>query len=291
MPVWKIALTVPSGAAPHFDAALEALLAESGAVASAELPGGAAWCIEAYLEAPPPREQIEETVRAVARSLSLAPPAVAVEELADRDWVSENQRSFQPFQVGRFFVHPAHWSGTPPDGLVGLLIDPGMAFGTGTHATTQGCLQAIDALAGPAWPRRAIDLGCGSGILAIALAKLTGRTVLASDNDSVAVRIAQENAAVNGVAGLIEAVEAEGFDHPEIGAGAPYDMIVANILAQPLIALAGDVARHLAADGRVILSGLLAVQAAEVMAAYARQGLGLAQRIDGGEWSTLVLRR
>ena len=158
------------------------------------------------------------------------------EELPDTDWVAENQRSFRPFAVGPFWVHPSHVTDGMPAGLLPLRIDAGLAFGTGTHATTRGCLELLATL-DPAETVNAVDVGCGSGILAIAMAKLWQRPVLGGDNDAEAVDVARENAELNGVGDLCRFVMSAGLQAPELAARAPYDLIVANILAGPLAEL------------------------------------------------------
>jgi ribosomal protein L11 methyltransferase len=216
------------------------------------------------------------------------------EDLPDKDWVAENQRSFRPFQVGPFWVHPSHVADGIPRGLLPLRIDAGLAFGTGTHATTRGCLEMLASL-DPAKTRNAVDVGCGSGILAIATAKLWRRPVIGSDNDAEAVDVAIENAGLNGVAGLCRFFTSAGLLAPELAARRPYDLVVANILAGPLMDLAGSFASAVRPGGRVLLSGLLVEQAGMVLAAYGRQGFTFERRIDletgGAWWRTLLLRR
>jgi len=216
------------------------------------------------------------------------------EELPDIDWVAENQRSFRPFQVGPFWVHPSHARDAAPAGLLAIEIDAGMAFGTGTHATTRGCLELLATL-DKAETANAVDVGCGSGILAIAMAKLWNRPVLGGDNDPQAVAVALDNAKLNGVAALCQFVTSIGLRAPELAERAPYDLIVANILAGPLIELSQSFAAATRANGRVLLSGLLVEQADMILSTYRRRGFELERHIDletgGAEWRTLLLRR
>lgn len=291
MTVWKLEITVPEKACPAFELALQEALGEETPVASTELRQGIDWRIDAYIEGTPDREALSRLIAAVARQQDVEAPALGLAALEDRDWVAENQRSFQPMCVGRFFVHPSFHQGGVPHEKVGIQIDPGMAFGTGTHPTTRGCLAAIDEIGRARRPQSAIDVGCGSGILAIALAAVAPAPVLACDNDPLAVRVTVENAAINRVADRIVAVHAKGLDHPAIRVRAPFDLIVANILAQPLIALAPSVAGALAPGGEVVLSGLLNSQADAVTDAYRAQGMTLRQRLEIGDWSTLLLQR
>ncbi|OFX00309.1 MAG: hypothetical protein A3D94_10950 [Alphaproteobacteria bacterium RIFCSPHIGHO2_12_FULL_66_14] len=216
------------------------------------------------------------------------------EDLPDKDWVAENQRSFRPFAVGPFWVYPSHVADGRPTGLLPLRIDAGLAFGTGTHATTRGCLELLATL-DPSETANAVDVGCGSGILAIAMAKLWRRPVLGGDNDAEAAAVAEENAGLNGVGTLCRFVVASGLQAPEIAARAPYDLIVANILAGPLVDLAPSFAQAVRPGGRVLLSGLLVEQAALILSTYARCGLIFEHRLDletgGAWWRSLLLRR
>jgi ribosomal protein L11 methyltransferase len=216
------------------------------------------------------------------------------EQLPDIDWVAENQRSFRPFGVGPFWVHPSHARDGLPAGLLPLEIDAGMAFGTGTHATTRGCLEMLATL-DPAETANAVDVGCGSGILAIAMAKLWQRAVLGGDNDAQAVEVAVENARLNGVAALCTFVTSTGLQAPELAARAPYHLIVANILAGPLMELSESFAAATRPGGRVLLSGLLVEQADMIVSTYRRRSFQPERNMDletgGAWWRTLLLRR
>jgi ribosomal protein L11 methyltransferase len=216
------------------------------------------------------------------------------EELPDIDWVAENQRSFRPFQVGPFWVHPSHARDGLPAGLLPLEIDAGMAFGTGTHATTRGCLEMLATL-DPAETANAVDVGCGSGILAIAMAQLWKRAVVGGDNDPQAVEVAVENAKLNGMAAFCTFVTSIGLQASELVRRAPYDLIVANILAGPLIELSESFAAATRPGGRALLSGLLVEQADMILSTYKRRGFSLERHVDletgGAGWRTLLLRR
>lgn len=219
-------------------------------------------------------------------------PPFAVSELPEVDWVAHVRRELSPVEAGRFFVHGGHDADKVPEGAEALLIEAAMAFGTGHHATTKGCLLALDRLiAEGVAPQRIVDIGCGTAVLAMAAARSFPVIVLAGDIDPQAVDVARANVIANGLDGRVECVEAVGFDHPLIENAAPFDLVFANILKQPLIDLVPDMARHLAPGGRAILSGILVTQAQEVIAAYAAGGLALERRDDLGEWSTLVVRR
>jgi ribosomal protein L11 methyltransferase len=216
----------------------------------------------------------------------------AVSELPETDWVAHVRRELTPVVAGRFFVYGAHDAAKVPPDAVPLLIEAAMAFGTGHHGTTLGCLTALDTLdrAGV----RAVnvaDIGCGTAVLAMAAAKIWPGRVLASDIDPVAVDTARANAEANDLAGRVACVEAAGFDHPALAAAAPFDLVFANILKGPLLALAPDMAAHIAPGGRVILSGILNEQGDDVVATYISSGFALHSRNEYGDWTTLVLTR
>lgn len=255
---------------------------------------GGGWRLDAYFEAPPGKADLA-TLASLAPSNDETPK---VEQLVDEDWVILSQAGLEPIRAGRFFVHtPAHRDEVPP-GVIAFEIDAGRAFGTGQHETTTGCLIALDRLkAGGAVFGQIADIGTGTGLLAFAALALwpTARAI-ASDIDPVAILVAAENAAINRVPvgrgpGRCELVVAAGLDHRRLIVRAPYDLIIANILAGPLIELAADISGALAPGGKLILAGLLDSQAERVAAAYGRRGLRLAGRIDRDEWPTLVLRK
>jgi ribosomal protein L11 methyltransferase len=214
---------------------------------------------------------------------------VAEERLAERDWLLENRLRFPPLRVGRFFVHGSHIGGASPSGMIGIEIDAATAFGTGEHQSTRGCLLALDRLARRARFRRPRDVGTGTGILAIAAAKLWRRPVRASDIDPRAIAVARRNAAKNGVSALVRLAAAPGYGGRAGGGGS--DLVFANILARPLALLARDLARALSPGGRAVLSGLLARQEGYVLEAHRRCGLVLEGRIVIDGWSTLLLRK
>lgn len=282
MSAWKAWLDVPAAGRAAREQALESLAEHGFVVTSREIARDGPWRIEIFGEGN--KAEVAAAIDADWRW----------EELPDADWVAENQRSFRPFAVGPFWVHPSHVAGAAPAGLLPLCIDAGLAFGTGTHATTRACLELLAILpAGDA--ANAVDVGCGSGILAIAMTKLWRRPVMGSDSDEQAVTVAIENAALNGVGGLCRFVTSVGLLAPEIAARAPYDLIVANILAGPLVELAGSFAGHLRPGGRVLLSGLLVEQASDILDVYGRHGLSFERRVDretgGAWWRTFLLRK
>ena len=284
------ALTTLDGqeAAAALAAALERMDPAPTGVGTFEIEDGSGrWEVGAYfLEAPN-----EAVLMLLAAAFGAAD--FALSELPEIDWVAKVRRELHPVEAGRFFVYGPHDADKVPPGRVALQIEATVAFGTGHHGTTQGCLRAFDRLAEAGLaPARVADIGCGTAVLAMAAAKVLPQAqIIAGDIDAVAVEVAAANAAINGLGGRIACVEAAGFDHPALVAGAPYDLIFANILKGPLIELAPAMAAHAAPGGRVILSGLLAVQAEAVQAAYAAAGFVPEARDDLGEWSTLVLRR
>ena len=215
-----------------------------------------------------------------------------VSEVPDQDWVAKVRRELPPVEAGRFFVYGSHDAALLPEGRIGLLIEAAMAFGTGHHGTTLGCLRAYDRLLDDGQRfDNVLDLGCGTAVLAMSAARMGAAHVLASDIDPVAVEVALANVKANGLVGRVACVESIGFDSPVLRAGAPFDLIFANILKGPLIELAPDIAAHLAPGGRAILSGLLVEQADEIVEVYQGQDLALEAREDLGEWSALTLRR
>jgi ribosomal protein L11 methyltransferase len=212
-----------------------------------------------------------------------------VEKLADADWLAMALSGLPPVRAGRFFVYGAHDRGLAPPSAVDLRIEAGAAFGTGHHGTTVGCLQAFDRLLKAERFAKVLDVGCGTGVLAIAAARTGSRLALGTDIDPDSVRIANENAGLNRARARF--VHAAGLGHPVVRAGAPYDLVFANILAPPLVALAQDIRVALRAGGTAILSGLLRTQARRVLAAYLSRGFRLRSRLNRDAWTTLVLRR
>ncbi|TNE35604.1 MAG: 50S ribosomal protein L11 methyltransferase [Alphaproteobacteria bacterium] len=214
-----------------------------------------------------------------------------IEPLPNIDWVEKSLENLQPVRAGRFYVYAAHNDMTARPEDVPLLIGAGQAFGTGHHGTTSGCLMAIDDLAKTRDIKTALDLGCGTAILAVGLAKVSEAKILASDIDPIAVEVADEVIKDNNVQSRITTLVADGMDDPAFARFGPFDLVIANILARPLIELAADIATQVAAGGNLILSGLLATQVDEVLAAYENQGFREIRRIPLEEWMTLVLER
>ena len=241
------------------------------------------WRIDAYPAA-------AEEAQMLRRSLAGFPAlAVTTQPLADADWLAMALSGLPPVRAGRFFVHGAHDRGEAPVNAIGLRIEAGAAFGTGHHGTTVGCLVAFHDLIKARRFGRVMDVGCGTGILAIAAARTGSRTVVGADIDAVSVRISRENAKLNRARARF--VHASGVGHRLVKRSGPYDLVFANILARPLAALAQDIKRALKPRGVVILSGLLRAQERQVRAAYLARGFAMRRRIHRDAWTTLVLRR
>lgn len=234
-------------------------------------------------------DAVENRIRDLLAALSLS-RVVERENLPDIDWVAKSLEGLKPVRAGGFFVHGAHDRDRIEDDDIGIEIEAGQAFGTGHHGTTAGCLEVLDDVVAAERPKNALDLGTGSAVLAIALAKLAHMPVLATDIDPVAIEVAAGNARLNGVADLVECVIATGFNHPAFARG-PFDLVVANILAGPLIELAPDMARHVKTGGSLVLSGILDRQEEAVLAAYLAAGLRHVRTLHREGWVTLHLKR
>ncbi len=281
---WFVEFDVAADAVPAFSDAFDGV---ADAVASVEVEADRRWRIEVFFRAEPDRETIEEALALVADGGGWPVPATTTRAEPVADWVQATYRSFPPFRVGRFYIHGRHSSGPVPAASLPLTIEAAVAFGSGEHGSTSGCLLAIDRLR-PRWKRpRVLDLGCGSGILGIAAAKTWRVPVIGADNDPVAVRTAIENAWINGLGRRFRGAVSTGFGNPRLAG--PFDLVLANILAKPLMRLARPLAARLAPGGRTVLAGLLIGQERLVFQAYRRWGLVLERRFRRGEWSTLVL--
>jgi ribosomal protein L11 methyltransferase len=242
------------------------------------------WEVGGYFEGAP-----DEVALALLAATFGAKPFV-VSEVPETDWVAHVKRELPPVEAGRFFVYGSYDATEVPADRVGLLIDAAMAFGTGHHGTTLGCLKAYDRLLSDGMTFDDVaDIGCGTAVLAMAAAKTGSAHVIASDIDQVAVDVAEVNMAANDMAGAVMCVAAAGFDEDRLTNAAPFDLIFANILKGPLIMLAPDMAKHNKLGGFVILSGLLNEQADEIIAVYSQNGYNLTRHDVIGDWSTLTL--
>ncbi len=278
-PLWKASVTLTKDRAADIAAVFELAPPEPQAVLIAEDPFGPDATVEALYQEQPDASLLS----------ALAGQSVSVEPLPDQDWIRLSQLGLPPVRAGRFFLYGAHDAGRVPKGVIPIRIEAGLAFGTGHHETTTLCLEAITLIGRTRRPSRILDLGCGTGVLAIAAAKLWRRRVLASDIDPVAVQVARDNARMNNEGPLVRAFVADGMTGPAIQQGAPYDLIVANILARPLQQLAPALCAVLARGGAVILSGLLRDQEHQVGDRYRAQGLVHRKALRKGPWSALIL--
>ncbi|MEY8841765.1 50S ribosomal protein L11 methyltransferase [Cribrihabitans sp. XS_ASV171] len=267
--------------------AMERLTPEPTGIGVFELEDGSGlWEVGGYFTEAP-----DETALALLAAAFDAKP-FTVSELPETDWVAHVRRELAPVEAGRFFVYGSHDADKLPEGRIPLLIEAAMAFGTGHHGTTLGCLTALDRLIDEGFVAgKVADIGCGTAVLAMAAARVWEGTFIASDIDAVAVEVAEANLRANNMDGRVACVEAAGFDHPELSAAAPYDLIFANILKGPLMALAPDLVAHLRPGGYAILSGILNEQADEVADHYCDIGTSVAGRDKIGEWTTLVMRK
>ncbi len=286
MTVWHLVARVRGEEAAG---AVFAVLDETADAVSAFEIGQEEWRVEAY---PPSRI----LTPALSAQLALAAAAakgnlveIGEEKLPARDWLAENRLAFPPLRVGRFFVYGSHYGGRVPAGAIGIQVDAATAFGTGEHPSTRACLMALDGLTRRGRYRRPLDIGSGTGILAIAAAKLLRCKVLGSDIDRGAVRIARHNLTRNGVAGLVRIAWAPGYRH-RATRKSRYDLILSNILARPLALMARDLSRVLMPGGRAVLSGLLRRQEPIVLVPHRGRGIVLESRVVIDGWSTLILR-
>ena len=245
---------------------------------------------EVSVYAPGEPDQVAARMTAVLDRLAI-PSGIGRETLEDIDWVTKSLEDLKPVRAGRFLVHGAHDRDRLRVGAIGIEIEAGLAFGTGHHGTTAGCLEMLTDVLRRERPRNALDLGTGSAVLAIALAKLAGIPVLANATDAVAPKGARANVRPKGVVRLVHAVTAAGFHNPAFALNAPFDLIVANILARPLMKLAPEMARHLTPGGSLVLSGILDRQRDAVVAAYVGQRFRHARTTHREGWVTIHLKR
>ena len=269
------------------DLLTESFFEGHAAIAAFEGPGGR-WGISMHFAEAPDQVSIRELV-AIAAGDDVA-LAVSFDTVEAKDWVKATLEELVPVRAGRFVVHGRHDRAKVPPNKLGIEIEAALAFGTGHHGTTRGCLMLLDSVLKACRPRRVLDLGTGTGVLAIAAAKALRIRVLASDIDPLSVKVARDNARLNGVGNLLETVHATGFSAPQFAEHGPFDLVLANILANPLRQMATPMAQHLASAALVVLSGLLPHQAQSVISAYRGRGLVLKRHIQIEGWSSLLLR-
>ncbi len=271
------------------DALTESFDNNDAAIAAFENPENGGWDITVHFAVPPDEAAVRDLValaadRATADAVTFAP-------VEDKDWVRASLDALAPVEAGRFVIHGGHDRDRVAANRIGIEIEAALAFGTGHHGTTRGCLRLLDEVLRRTRPMQTLDLGTGTGVLAIAAAKALRRKILASDIDRRAVAAARDNARLNRAGPWVEVVLAKGVAAPAFNAHKKFDLVLANILANPLKALALPLRKHLAAGATVILSGLLPAQANGVIAAYRAVGLVLVKKIEQDGWTSLLLRR
>lgn len=291
--LWQISFSVSAAESAVAEAVLEDQLGDA-VQATSRFEGNAPddWRLQIILGHPPNLEALTSALSKVMGSV----PDLRLEPVPRTDWVTASLDQQPPVRAGRYFIYGSHVKDAPPAGSVALRVDAGTAFGAGRHETTRGCLLALDRIARGRTCRNALDIGCGTGVLAMAMAKTfrakTFRApVLASDIDPVAVAVARGNVRINGLTRYVDVVCADGVGHRRLDARAPFDLIMANILAGPLVRLAPKLRTRVMSGGIVVLSGLLGDQEPMVLSTYRGQGFDLSRRLDLNGWRTLVLAR
>jgi ribosomal protein L11 methyltransferase len=247
------------------------------------------WDVTLHFAEAPDQTSVRELV-GIAAGGDVA-RAITFDTVEAKDWVKATLEELMPVRAGRFIVHGQHDRSRISPNKLGIEIEAALAFGTGHHGTTRGCLLLLDSVLKAHKPKRVLDLGTGTGVLAIAATKALRVKVLASDIDPLAVRVARDNARLNGTGDLVGTIQATGFSAPEFAKHGPFDLVLANILANPLRQMATQMARHLAPSALVILSGLLPHQAQSVIAAYRARGLVLKRHLQIEGWSSLLMQR
>ena len=251
-------------------------------------PGPVAWLVEVYFQEPPDQAVVRDLIQAAAGPVAAA--QARFESVTQKDWVASSLEGLRPVRAGRFLVHGGHDRAKALAHEISLEIEAALAFGTGHHGTTRGCLLLLDAILKRRRPVRVLDVGTGTGVLAMAAAKALKQPVACGDIDPISVDAARANARLNGLAPFVRPTLARGIEHPDLIGGAPYDLIFANILAAPLRRLAPRLARAAARNADLVLSGLTGRDAAGVLSAYAAQGFRLTRRLDLEGWTSLCLR-
>lgn len=290
--LWAARITATDETAPAFEAALtEGALSVSSFEVEEWAKPRPIWRVEALFEEKPEAVALATRAAVAAATLGIPEPEIEIAALPPRNWLEESYQSFPPLRAGRFYVYGDHITARAPAAVTPIRLNAATAFGSGEHESTYGCLLALSDLARRSNRRRPLDLGCGSGILAIAMAKTWRCKVVAADIDPEAVRVTSLNAAKNQCASHIAASVSDGCIAPVLRQRGPYDVITANILARPLTRMARDLAPLVGDGGRLIMAGLLRTQEQMVLDAYRQQRLKLERRYRLGAWTTLVLMR
>ena len=289
----SVAMTLPAslgeGPMSNFELVFSELLDTAATSHQRDEDGN--WQIEALFDFVPDGDLIDQLLAPLYQQEQIVAIPVSVATLEKCDWLVKNRAAFPPLKIGRFWVHGSHVVTPCPAASLPLLIDAALAFGSGTHPTTEGCLKAIQIMRQAA-PRKILDLGCGSAILAMAAAGLwPSSKIIDADNDPIAVRVAAKNRALNQIApARLRLTVSQGFSSRMVRNIAPYDLVLANILAGPLTRMAPELACRLQADGWLVLSGILTTQAVKVEVAYRAQNLLVWHRIYLGDWITIIMR-
>lgn len=285
--LWEIRFSVAEGGEVFADLAGASCDAE--AISYYRDDDSDPWLISVISSAEPDADQLAQALKAAAEITGVSCPEPMIIAIPPRDWLAENRAAFPPLAIASFWIYGSHVDDPVPDGRIGLKIDAGQAFGSGTHATTHGCLTLLERYLDRSTALRIADIGCGSGILAMAAAKLNPLArIIAVDHDAIAVTVAEDNCQLNGVDGLIRCGLSDGYGAALVKAAGPFDLILANILPSPLMEMAEDAAAHLAEDGVLIVSGLMEQHVEAVSASHRQAGLSLVDSMVFHEWATLV---
>ena len=293
--LWRTSVRVPAALIEPFEEAIEPYCLTISSFGFGPDEDPVTWQVEGFSQAEPDKEMIRHRVKRTAEALGIEAPKPQFELVPPKNWLAENFNDFPPVEIGRFYIHGSHKTDRTPYGRHAMMLDSGTAFGSGEHASTAGCLTALESLAKRFRPTNLLDMGCGSGILSLAMARLWNRPVIASDIDPESTRVTRINAKRNLLANQIKACCAPGYQSPQISRQGPYDLIVSNILANPLCKMAVDLSRNARTrregGSTVILSGFLIRDANRVLAAHQRFGFQLVQAVDINGWRTLMLKR
>lgn len=286
---FQVAFDLPFGAAEQVEHSFDDIALSTSAFELYEEQE--IWHCELLFAEPPDMEEITRRVQLLAMMAGAKTPAITTGIIAQQDWLSLVARNFPPLIIDRFFVHGSHVTDTPPVSCIPIQVEAGAAFGSGEHGTTRTCLEALTWIRARQDIHKILDMGTGSGILAIAAAKLWNAEILAVDIDPIAVAVTEENVRINREQNAIRCAVSDGYKSAAVQRFGECDLIIANILARPLVAFAPALARMLAPGGYCVLSGLLVEQETMVFAAHRRQGLSLAKRFTHEGWCTLVLQK
>jgi len=284
---WQVLFFLPSSAVGTAEEAFSDIATSVANFETDEEKG--IWTFELICAEKPDADEIKRRLLVISSLHNISLPEVKIEQLRQDDWLAQVARDFPPLSIGRFFVHGSHVEKLPNPSSISIQVDAGAAFGSGEHGTTRCCLEALEWLAKSRKFPKVLDMGTGSGILAIAAAKLWKTDILAVDLDPVSVRVTGENTAINQVRKYIKTGVSDGYSAMQVKRAAPYDLIISNILARPLIAFAPYLKQNLAVGGVAILSGLLTSQEKQVLAAHRTHGLYLKRKFVYQDWCTLVI--